>query len=377
MRRRWSWPRLQSMLRTEWRHLTAINRSDRDWRMPFAAALATGLPLLIGAGLDRLDFGLVASFGGLVFLYTTNTPLHHRMVLLMAAAFGMTASFALGAMSRIHPPLAVLALAAVATLVTMVCRYYRVGPPGSLFFIMVAAIGAYSPMTLPQLPQQTGLVALGALLACIVAFFHSLAELRRKPPAPVPPRPPATFDFVILDSVIIGVCVGAALAIAQALQLERPYWVPVSCLAVIQGASLRAAWTRHVQRIVGTGVGLLLCWGLLVLPLEKWSIGLLMMALVFVIETLVVRHYGLATVFITPLTILFAEAATLGHGAPDAVMQARFIDTLLGCVVGLAGAVCLHNAGFREVLGRLLRRLLPARLRAKAQGTGVPPGTAG
>jgi hypothetical protein len=40
----------------------------------------------------------------------------------------------------------------------------------------------------------------------------------------------------------------------------------------------------------------------------------LMMALSFIIEVLVVRHYGLAVVFITPLTILLAEAATLGHG---------------------------------------------------------------
>ncbi len=111
---------------------------------------------------------------------------------------------------------------------------------------------------------------------------------------------------------MIGAFVGLSLAIAQALQLDRPYWVPVSCLAVIQGVSLRAVWNRQLQRVLGTAIGMLLAWSLLSLPLDPWRIALLVILLVFVIESLVVRHYGLAVIFITPLTILLAEAATLG-----------------------------------------------------------------
>ena len=98
---------------------------------------------------------------------------------------------------------------------------------------------------------------------------------------------------------------------------------------------------------------------LLLLPLDKWGIALTMMALAFVIEVLVVRHYGLAAVFITPLTILLAEATSLGHGSPDALLLARFVDTVLGSVVGLAGGVCLHSPRFRDALGRPIRRLFP------------------
>lgn len=56
-------------MRAEWRHLTTINASDRRWQMPVGAALASGLPLLVGASFDHLDYGLVSSLGGLVFLY--------------------------------------------------------------------------------------------------------------------------------------------------------------------------------------------------------------------------------------------------------------------------------------------------------------------
>jgi uncharacterized membrane protein YccC len=244
----------------------------------------------------------------------------------------------------------------------MVCRFYRVGIPGSLFFIMAAAIGAYSPGDVLQVPLKVGLIAMGCLLACLIAFFYSLHILRRRAPKPVEPLPAPTFDFVVFDSVVIGLCVGISLAFSQLLQLENAYWVPVSCLAVIQGMSLRAVWDKQVHRLFGTGIGLLLSWGLLALPLDKWSISLLMIALAFVIETAVVRHYGFAAIFITPLTILLAEATSVGHGSATALIQARFIDTLLGCFVGLLGGVCLHSPRFRGMAGGMMRRLIPARL---------------
>jgi hypothetical protein len=297
-----------------------------------------------------------------VFLYLPNTPLSHRMVWLMACGFGIVACYALGVMSHFVPPLMMWVLTFIAILVTMVCRFYRLGPPGSLFFIMAAAIGAYSPGTVLEVPLKVGLLTMGALLACLIAFFYSLYILRLQAPEPLSPPPPPTFDFVVFDPIVIGAFVGISLALAQILQMERPYWVPVSCLAVIQGVSLRAVWNRQLHRVLGTGVGLMLSWGLLMLPLNPWSVSLTMIVLAFVIESTVVRHYGFAVVFITPLTILLAEAATLGHGDPAALIEARLLDTVLGCMVGLIGGVCLHSPRFREVVGRQIRRLTPSRL---------------
>lgn len=355
------WNRLQALMRATWRDLTTVQASDRLWQMPFAAALATGLPLLIGAYFNRMDYGLVSSLGGLVFVYLPATPLHHRMVTAMACAFGMTACFALGLMSHLFAPLMVPVLVFIAILVTMVCRFYGLGPPGSLFFIMAASIGAYSPTPPLQLPLMVGLLTMGSLLACLIGLFYSVHVLRLQAPRPVAPLPAPTFDFVVFDSVVIGAFVGVALAVAQLLQLERAYWVPVSCLAVMQGQSLRAVWSRQMHRVLGTGIGLLLAWGLLLLPLDKWSVSLTMMALAFVIESAVVRHYGFAVIFITPMTILLAEAATLGDGSAAALIQARFFDTGVGCLVGVVGGVCLHSARFRAVAGGQMRRLMPRR----------------
>lgn len=349
------------LLREEWRHLTRMNTSDRPWQMPVAAALSSGLPIMVGAATDHLAYGMVASLGGMVFLYLPGTPLHHRMVTLMACAFGLIACYTLGLVCHFFPLALTPLLALLTMLVTMVVRFYRLGPPGAVFFVMAASLAAFTPTSVLEAPMRIGLITLGCLQAALIAFIYSLVHLRVRAPLPVEPLPAPTFDFVIFDSIVIGASVGLSLAIAQALQMPRAYWAPISCLAVVQGVTLRAVWNRQVHRIAGTGVGLGLAWALISLPLDAWSIAVLIILLSFIIETLVVRHYGVAVVFITPVTILLAEAATLGAEPAGAVIEARFFDTVLGCLVGLAGGFCLHSHTFRERAGGQIRRLVPAR----------------
>jgi hypothetical protein len=349
------------MARAELRALVTINPSDRPWQMPLAAAIASGAPMLIAAQFGLMAQGVIASIGGLAFLYLPRTPLHHRMVTMMACSFGMICCYALGIVSHVLPHAQMPMLTLVALLVTLVSRYYRLSAPGPLFFIMAAAIGAYAPAQLADLPVRIGLMALGSILASAVAFLYSLHILRRFEPMAIPPAPVATFDYVWLDSILVGLCVGIALAIAELLRLEKPYWVAVSCLAIIQGVSLRAAWSRQVHRVVGTTIGLMLTWGLLAVTHGAWPIALAITILTFCIETAVVRHYGFATIFITPLTILLAEAPTLGHGDTAALIEARFIDTLLGAFIGFLGAFALHNPRFRARIAPLIRALIPDR----------------
>lgn len=211
--------RLWALLRSELRQLLQFNRSDRRWQLPFCAALASGLPLMVGLYFDHIEYGLVSSLGGLIFLYTPATPLAHRMMVLMACSFGMIACHALG-------------------------------PPRGVFFMMAASIGAFSPVELLEL------------------------------------------------------------------------------------------------------------------PLSPWSLPLMIMVLTFIVETLVVRHYGLAVIFITPMTLLLADASLLGHGSAGSLLQARLLDTVAGSFAGLLGGVVLHTQRLHDAVGQALRRLTPPRLRS-------------
>lgn len=353
------WARMSRALGDELRQHIRLNASGRPLDMPLACAIALGVPLLVGVGFGRMDFGIIAMLGGLVFLSLPDTRMQHRMVLMMAIAFGMIACFALGALTHFFPPALIVALTLITVVASMTARYYRLPPPGILFLVMAASIAAYTPVALIDIPLRVGLVALGAVFACLVAFIYSLHRLRRAPPGLEIELPSMDFDHVVVESVIVAASVGLSLVLAELLQLERPYWAPVSCLAVIQGASLRMVWNRHAQRVLGTLLGLGLAWLLIGLPLNDWGIAAVMIGLSFVIEILVVRHYGLAVILITPLTIFIAEATQLGQPSAAAMLQARALDIVVGSSVGLVGGAALHVPAIRARVARAIRTLAP------------------
>lgn len=356
------WVAVRTVIKRELRALITIKPSDRPWQMPIAAAIASGLPMLVAAAFDRMADGVAAALAGLVFLYLPATSLHHRMATLMACCFGMITSYTLGILCQLMPDATVPLITVMAILVTAACRYYRIGPPGSFFFIMAATIAAFAPVELSQMPHKIGIVAIGCMHAALIAFLYSLHILRRRPPNPAPAPPEDILNEVWVDALLIGLSVGIALAIAQFFALERAYWVPISCLAVLQGVTLRAAWNRQVQRILGTTIGLFLTGAILLVVRDAWAVACAIILLTFLIETAVVRHYGFATIFITPLTILLAEAPHLGFSDVGDLMEARFLYTLLGACMGFVGALALHVPASRNRVARFLEKILPAAL---------------
>lgn len=349
--------RLAATVTEEWHHLRTMSASARPWQMALASACATGLPLLVGAYTDRLSFGLFASLGGLCFVYAPNTELYHRMAVLMACAFGMTACYTLGLLTFYVPVLMVPVLTIMTIVVTMIQRYYALGPPGTLFFVMPAAIGAYTMR--PELNPFTavGVFSAGTTLAVAIAFFYSLYAIPRwgveKPRSVVP-----NFDYVIVEPVFLGLTVGASLAVAHALQLPRPYWVPISCIAVMQVATLRDVWRRQLHRIIGTALGVLVALFVLSLKLSIWATAFTMFGLFFVIEYLIPRNYALAMMFITPMTILLVEFASHHMGTVQSVAWIRLLDTVVGSVMGLLGAALMHHPTVRSMMVGALRRVV-------------------
>jgi hypothetical protein len=350
-----------ALLRREWRDLVTIHTSDRPWEMPFAVAVAAGSPMLLGAGLGQMGYASLASIGAMTIVYLPRTRLDHRMITVAVAAVGMIACYALGQLSQLVPGARAPIIALVAAFVTMACRYYRVVPPGSLFFVMATAIGAYTPGDVAGAPSRLGAFALGTLGAVIVAFLYNIHILRFRDPSPTSP-PDDLSDGAVIDSLIIGLFVGLSLGAAQVLGLAKPYWTPVSCLAVIQGINLRAVWSRQAHRIIGTVIGLAVTWVLVRYAADPWAIAIAITVLTFCIETAIVRHYAFAAILIAPLTILLAEASSLGHVSSTALITARFADTVIGALIGLLGGICIHNATLRQLLRRWLRAAVPNRL---------------
>lgn len=339
----------------EFKELFKVNNQVyRPLAMPVSAGLAAGVPLFVGNYFGDMSSALVASLGGMVFLYLPFTPLVHRMMQILCAASLMSMAFFLGLLTYHFPSVLIPVMMALTLAVSMLIRFFRIAPPGSIFLVMSAMIAAYLPHELGDIPRLTGLHFIGSIWACVVALFFTLYGMWRGYPFTQPPQPVRDLRLVVVDSLIIVVCAGASLMVADMLGLDKPYWVPVSCLAVMQGVNFRAVWNKQVQRIAGTAGGMAVSWLLLSMHLSGWWLCAAMTLLSCVIEIIVVRHYAAAMLFVTPMTIFLAEAGGGGNLPVDAMIYARFIDIVVGSLAGMLGALALHYLGLRDAIARLL-----------------------
>ncbi|MFD9002639.1 FUSC family protein [Streptomyces sp. NPDC059582] len=145
-------------------------------------------------------------------------------------------------------------------------------------------------------------------------------------------RPGGPDRLVALTVPALRMTVGTGVAggLAVLLHLEHGYWAAISAAAVLHSVNLRTTAQRAVQRTLGTAVGLVLALGVLAADPEPVALALVIVVLEFLLEYVVVRNYGLAVVFLTPLALLLSD---LSAPAPTGELV---LDRVLGSVVGIA-----------------------------------------
>lgn len=312
--------------------------------MPVVAGFCVGVPLLLGLYFDDMEAGKLASVGALLILYIQSDDLVNRLISLMICGFGFILSYTVGSVFSFGSVLPPVALGVYTFGVHYALfRLNLTKPPGNFFFIMIAAMAIASPKAMDTLSSGIGNVALGVIIACSIGLIYSLITLRSKSN----PKQKVVFQSNpytnITESIIFGATVGFSLLIAKLLEMDNPYWVPISCMAVMQGISTSQVWERALHRVLGTVIGLGLTWLVLLFPLSVWQVCLCIIVLQTIIEFLVVRNYGLAAVFITMLTVFLAEPNISLTGDSGTLIQARLIDTLIGSVIGAVGGWLLYH----------------------------------
>lgn len=344
--------KLLVLLKTEIQSLFVLKKTDRDWRIPILASLCIGIPLLVGYYFNNLKWGLQASLAGLVILYIpTVNHVVNQMAVMLICSFGFLISFTVGLVFSFHPLVSAIVFGIFSSLVHWLNLYFKTKPPGSFFFIMLASMASGLPHNLYQIPEKIGLVALGTMLACTLAFifglFAKFEVVLTKNNHLISNALKPTLNTYFVQAIMVGVFMFLSMFVGFLFKLHNPYWIPISCLAVMQGASLYHIWQRVFHRILGTFIGLVCCWLLLSWLNQSFYICLVIIALQFIIEVLIVRHYALAVVFITPMTILLAEAANPIIQYPNLLFTARLVDIAIGSLLGAIGGWFVYNEKFK------------------------------
>ena len=146
--------------------------------------------------------------------------------------------------------------------------------------------------------------------------------------------------------------IGLGLGIGFGVGFEQPGWIAVSAVAVLQGATASVVWRRAAQRVVGTTVGFALAGALLALDPSLWTVAVVIIVLQMVVESVIVTSYGLAMVFVTPLTLLLVTLS-LGTERSSELVPVRLVDTLVGSALAIA---ILFVTRSRTLTGRLGRQ---------------------
>ncbi|WP_296059848.1 FUSC family protein [uncultured Amphritea sp.] len=333
--------------------------SDHKRPLGFLAvsAFSVTLPALVGAWLDQFSTAILACMGGLVILYMRQTNLSRRMMILATCAFGFALSFALGVLTSFDQYLSAATLTLTVFLVTAICRFYALPPPGMLFFIVVACLARTLPFDLSMAAERTGILMFGAMSACLLALIYSIYQVYIS--KDYVNRPTEEVDnnivAITIESLVISLFVGGGYLLAIMADLDNPYWVPISTAAIMQGATFRAVWHRNVHRIIGTTIGMGIAWVIFSLAPGPWELALLIFVLSFFIEILITRNYGLAVLFITPLTVIFADITITGTDTGQ-LMLSRLLDIILGCFIGLVGGWVIHHPQFVRLVNKQLSK---------------------
>jgi hypothetical protein len=229
-------------------------------------------------------------------------------------------------------------------------------PPGNFFFTMVASMAIATPKHVHDVAPNIGNIAIGVIIACTIGLIYSLITLKKKDNGENQVVFQQSHYSNITESIILGGTVGMSLLVAKILHMENPYWIPISCMAVMQGISTSHVWERALQRVLGTIIGLALTWVVLQLPLNVWAVCFCILVLQIIIEFLVVRNYGLAAVFISMLTVFLAEPNIALTQHSNTLIEARLIDTLIGSAIGAIGGWMLYHEKVHFHTRRQIRR---------------------
>jgi uncharacterized membrane protein YccC len=144
-------------------------------------------------------------------------------------------------------------------------------------------------------------------------------------------------SIVFITAVRFCVITIIAAVIAYQLELTRPYWVPLSCVAVISGSTIIATYHRAIQRGLGTAFGIIIASLILAAHPSGYIIALFILLLTFITELFIVKNYGLAALFFTPNALLMAESTSHQAFSFSYFASARLMDVLIGIVIGLFG----------------------------------------
>lgn len=323
-----------------WTGVIRVAPYDRDHTVAIRAAISVGVPLLFLWTMGRLDLSIYASFGAFASLYGRTDRIGDRVRMQAAAGAVLLTAMLIGtatSVAGLAAPWAIVVVSAVASLVTLLAYSAQWHPPGALFIVFAAGATASVPADVTRLMDVLVVGLAAVVFSIVITFVYEAVSARRIP------RLTRTKNRIAVGAVAAEMAITVAVAtlvggIAGLLLLDSHwYWAMVGAVAAVSGPHVKARMIRGLQRLIGTGLGVVVAAAILALGVPPLGVILIAVALQAAAELFVGRNYAIAMVFITPLALLMVQLAA--PTTAGVLLSDRLGETLVGIVAGTAVAV--------------------------------------
>jgi uncharacterized membrane protein YccC len=221
---------------------------------------------------------------------------------------------------------------------------------------------AQSARLLDQLEEYTTVVAANADALSsdrpphIPPALAILTIVEDRPPVLETLRASLTLDSLAMRHALrVAIITAVAVLVTRLLNLPRGYWVTITALIILQpfaGATL----IRGLQRFLGTVAGALLTVALVAVIHDSRGLLVVIFVLAAACVAFLRVNYLIYSILLTPTFVLLAEmSAGDWHLA-----ELRVVNTLIGGVLGLAGAWLLWPSAERDRFPELAATALRA-----------------
>lgn len=333
-----------------WRQLFVLRPATHQWPGAVQAATAITVPPSLGLVLGEPRWGSVASIGALIVLHLPDRSRRERAVALPVVAVALVVAASIGAALGTALIPGLIAMCATAIGGSLLAQALNVGPPGALFLVLIT--GSAGQLVAPVSKGGAGMsylevissLAGGALVGYLVVVLPLMVPaIRASDQAIFARRAPWRFAVPASVRVVVArIAVAAVMAVPVSafLGLHHASWVMLACLGILQkDADVPSAILRGVQRLIGTGLAILLVVALALIEPQGFARIVWAAGLIFAFELLLRRNLTWALAAVTPMAVLLASAA----GQPiSEVADERVVDTVAGAAIAaivLLGAI--------------------------------------
>lgn len=340
-----------SRINIAFKELLKIKETEDSILRVLGAGATTGIMLLLGYLSGNMQIGTFGALGAFAFLYYLPIPNKQLVKRIFRVGLCMITGFFLGAVSTFIPWMIPITISLISLAGFIVFRILHAPRPGAFFIIMVSSMATGTSLDFSGILAATMYVALGVAasigIAVIVRILHRKLSGVEVAVENIPFNERWTHAIthdsrLLLSSIHHAGIIFFATYIGMALGLGNPYWVTISCAAVLQGSELIVIFQRNVQRIVGGMVGLLVGIVLFSFKLDVVSTIVIIVILNVFVEYAMVRNYTIANFFTNPLSLLLAN---LSSGAfVNELVSYRFAGLVLGSLIAFIGAALISYA---------------------------------